>query len=144
MPCRIVAETTHNTIGMSQLVCLLVIASSMRYFVEAGRINPETRLTTMRLKPKAITPRRGLRSARTSGSNFQSNFARAEEFELFWLGMKFTTYEVCDGYARLSFRSDRSRIRNRVIESKCQHPVVSHARAGQSRSWHSFPAVPHL
>src|ERR1700722_19002987 len=107
MPCRIVAETTHNTIGMSQLVCLLVMTSSMRYFVEAGRINPETRLTTMRLKPKAITPRRGLRSARTSGSNRQLNCARAGVFELFWVGMKFTGYEVCEGHARLSFRSVR-------------------------------------
>src|SRR3984957_1553884 len=104
MPCRIVAATTPNTIGASQLVCLLVMTSSMRYFVEAGRINPETRLTTMRLKPKAITPRRGLRSARTSGSNFQSNFARAGVFELFRVGMEFTAYEVCDGCARLSFR----------------------------------------
>src|ERR1700685_1145565 len=103
MPCRIVAAITHNTIGASQLVCLLVMTSSMRYFVEAGRINPETRLTTMRLKPKAITPRRGLRSARTSGSNFQLNFVRVGGFELFWVGMKFTAYEVCESYARLSF-----------------------------------------
>src|ERR1700693_439669 len=103
MPCRIVAVTTPSTMGVSQLVCLLVMTSSMRYFVEAGRINPETRLTTMRPKPKAITPRRGLRSARTSGSNFQLNFARAGEFELFWVGMKFTAYEVCDGDARSSF-----------------------------------------
>ena len=55
----------------------LMMTLSTRYFVEAGRISPETRLTTMRPKPNERTPRRGLRSSRTSGSCFHLSFGLA-------------------------------------------------------------------
>src|SRR5580700_5664389 len=58
-------------------VCRFKITSSSRYFVDAGRIKPDKRLTTINPKPIAMMVLRGLISATTSGSNFQSNFAFA-------------------------------------------------------------------
>src|SRR4029077_10002352 len=51
--------------------------SSSRYFVEAGSTSPESRLITIRPKPSARIPRRGFKSAITSGSSFQDAFAVA-------------------------------------------------------------------
>ena len=45
--------------------------------MEAGRISPDKRLTTINPKPIAMIVLRGLIRAKTSGSNFQSNFALA-------------------------------------------------------------------
>src|SRR5215469_14418098 len=51
------------------------MTSSSKYFGDAGRTRPARRLMTMRRKPSARTPRRGLIKARTSGRSFQSNLA---------------------------------------------------------------------
>src|SRR5580658_4798709 len=72
-----VAVTTTRTITGSRRAWRFRITSSRKYFVEAGRTSPETRLITIRPKPAAKIPRRGLISASTSGSSFQSNFAFA-------------------------------------------------------------------
>src|SRR5208282_5528417 len=47
---------------------------STKYFVEAGRTNPQTRLMAINPKPRMSRPRRGLMSAQTSGSDFQAFF----------------------------------------------------------------------
>src|ERR1700733_6734059 len=65
------------TIGSKRFVCRLVITSSTKYFVDAGRIKPDDRLIIISTKPRAMIPRRGRSSARTCGNNFQSNFAFA-------------------------------------------------------------------
>src|SRR5277367_5242772 len=72
-----VADTTTSTITGNRCAWRFRITSSRKYFVEAGRTRPETRLITISPKPTARIPRRGLISARTSGSSFQSNFALA-------------------------------------------------------------------
>src|ERR1700719_2742474 len=48
------------------------MTSSTRYFVEAGRIKPETRFTAIRSNPAAKIPRRGLISAHTWGRFFHA------------------------------------------------------------------------
>src|SRR5712692_9116239 len=45
---------------------------STRYFVEAGRTNPATRLIAMSTNPSASSPRRGFISAQTSGRLFHA------------------------------------------------------------------------
>src|ERR1700722_2003057 len=65
------------TIGSKRLVCRLVITSSTKYFVDAGRIKPDDRLIIISTKPNAMIPRRDRSSARTCGRSFQSNFAFA-------------------------------------------------------------------
>src|SRR5271156_4547590 len=72
-----VAVTTTRTITGSRRAWRFKITSSRKYFVDAGRTRPETRLITISPKPAAKIPRRGLISASTSGSSFQSNFAFA-------------------------------------------------------------------
>src|SRR5271169_193837 len=72
-----VADTTTSTITGNRCAWRFRITSSRKYFVEAGRTRPETRLITISPKPTARIPRRGLISARTSGSSFQSNLALA-------------------------------------------------------------------
>src|SRR5579863_8131207 len=47
---------------------------STKYFVEAGRTRPQTRLMAIRPKPRMRRPRRGLISAQTSGSDFHAFF----------------------------------------------------------------------
>ncbi len=39
--CIMVAATTVTTMGNKRLVCLLLMTSSTKYFVEAGRISPD-------------------------------------------------------------------------------------------------------
>src|ERR1700730_17821581 len=48
------------------------MTSSTRYFVEAGRIKPETRFTAINNNPTAKIPRRGLMSAHTCGRFFHA------------------------------------------------------------------------
>src|SRR5271154_1871657 len=72
-----VAVTTTRTITGNRRAWRFRITSSRKYFVEAGRTRPETRLITISPKPIARTPRRGLISASTSGSSFPSTFALA-------------------------------------------------------------------
>src|ERR1700688_1695002 len=50
----------------------LPMTSSTRYFVEAGRIKPETRFTAINSSPTAKIPRRGLISAHTWGRFFHA------------------------------------------------------------------------
>src|ERR1700744_6450949 len=68
----IVAARTASTIGVSKLICFFVTTLSRKYFVEAGRINPETRLIVISSKPSARTPRRGWIIAQTSGNAFHT------------------------------------------------------------------------
>src|SRR5262249_22790576 len=76
-PCTTVAATTISTIGVRRWIWRLPMTSSTKYFVEAGRINPEMRLMPMRTRPKARIPRRGLMRAHTSGKSFQACFCLA-------------------------------------------------------------------
>src|SRR4030081_2040502 len=48
------------------------MTSSTRYFVEAGRIKPDTRFTAINSSPAAKIPRRGLMSAHTCGRFFHA------------------------------------------------------------------------
>src|ERR1700738_4284295 len=48
------------------------MTSSTRYFVEAGRIKPDTRLTAIKSSPRTKIPRRGLISAQTCGRFFHA------------------------------------------------------------------------
>src|ERR1700676_4802988 len=48
------------------------MTSSTRYFVEAGRIKPDTRLTAIKSSPSTKIPRRGLMSAHTCGRFFHA------------------------------------------------------------------------
>src|ERR1700730_7929813 len=50
------------------------MTSSTRYFVEAGRIKPDTRFTAINNSPAAKMPRRGLISAHTWGRFFHAFF----------------------------------------------------------------------
>ena len=68
----IVADKTATTIGVSKLICFLVTTLSRKYFVEAGRTNPETRLIVIKKSPSARTPLRGWIIAQTSGSAFHT------------------------------------------------------------------------
>src|SRR5271154_3549155 len=70
-----VAVTTTRTITGNRRAWRFKITSSRKYFVDAGRTRPETRFIPTSPKPAAKIPRRGLISASTSGSSFQSNFA---------------------------------------------------------------------
>src|SRR5437660_7770358 len=54
---------------------------STRYFVEAGKTNPESRLMAISTKPSASSPRLGFISAQTSGRLFQAFFRFA-----LWVG----------------------------------------------------------
>src|SRR5437867_5394654 len=47
-----------------------------KIFMEAGKTNPETRLTAISTKPSASSPRLGLISAQTSGRFFHALFLR--------------------------------------------------------------------
>src|SRR5712692_3158538 len=71
-PCRTVAARTPSTIGVSSWICRLPITLSTRYFVEAGKTNPERRLMAIKTKPSASSPRLGLISAQTSGRFFHA------------------------------------------------------------------------
>src|ERR1700742_2744688 len=68
----IVAARTATTIGVSKLICFFVTTLSRKYFVDAGRTNPETRLIVISSSPSARTPRRGWIIAQTSGSAFHT------------------------------------------------------------------------
>src|SRR5271155_3099775 len=70
-----VAATTAIRIGVRNCICFLMKTLSSRYFVEAGRTSPESRLMTIRPKPSARIPRRGRSSSQTSGNIFQETFA---------------------------------------------------------------------
>src|ERR1700686_39781 len=70
-PCTRVAASTPSTIGVSSCVWRFPITLSMKYFVEAGRTNPQTRFTAISTKPTASRPLRGRISAQTSGNAFQ-------------------------------------------------------------------------
>src|SRR5713226_3196420 len=71
-PCRTVAARTPSTMGVSSWICRLPITLSTRYFVEAGKTNPERRLMAISAKPSARSPRLGLISAQTSGRFFHA------------------------------------------------------------------------
>src|ERR1700744_3034757 len=68
----IVAASTADTIGVSNPISFFVTTLSRKYFVEAGRTNPETRLIVINSIPSARTPRRGWIIAQTSGSAFHT------------------------------------------------------------------------
>src|SRR3984957_1546987 len=67
-----VAASTANTMGVSNWMWCLPMTSSTRYFVEAGRIKPDTRFTAINSSPAAKIPRRGLISAHTCGRFFHA------------------------------------------------------------------------
>src|SRR5712692_3011247 len=71
-PCRTVAARTPSTMGVSNWICRLPRTLSTRYFVEAGKTNPERRLMAINTKPSASSPRLGLISAQTSGRFFHA------------------------------------------------------------------------
>src|ERR1700676_5112223 len=58
--------------GVSKRMWCLPMTSSTRYFVEAGRIKPDTRFTAINSSPAAKMPRRGLISAHTWGRFFHA------------------------------------------------------------------------
>ena len=58
--------------GGSRLSWCLPMTLSMRYFVEAGRTRPQTRLTIISRKLPASSGRQGLMSFQTSGRTFLS------------------------------------------------------------------------
>src|SRR5260370_27004240 len=58
--------------GVSSWICFLPITLSIRYFVEAGRTSPATRLIAISTKPKASSPRLGFISPQTSGRLFHA------------------------------------------------------------------------
>ncbi len=58
----------------------LPITLSTKYFADAGKTKPATRLTAISTKPSASRPRRGWISAQTSGSDFQADFFFAAGF----------------------------------------------------------------
>src|SRR6266478_7793761 len=67
-----VAVRTPSTIGVSNWICLLLMTLSTKYFVEAGRTNPATRLIAISTKPSASSPRLGFINAHTSGRLFHA------------------------------------------------------------------------
>src|SRR6266446_10944645 len=67
-----VAERTPSTMGVSNWICFLPMTLSTRYFVEAGKTNPETRLMAISTKPSARSPRLGFINAQTSGRFFHA------------------------------------------------------------------------
>src|SRR5215467_5424969 len=71
-PWIIVAPRTMSTIGVSRRVSCLPIKSSRKYFAEAGRTRPATRLTAIKPKPRISRPLRGFISAQTSGRFFHA------------------------------------------------------------------------
>src|ERR1700675_787395 len=58
--------------GVNKRMWCLPMTSSTRYFVEAGRIKPDTRFTAINSNPAAKMPRRGLISAHTCGRFFHA------------------------------------------------------------------------
>src|SRR2546425_7589450 len=58
--------------GVSRLTCRLVMTLSIRYFVEAGKTKPATRLTAISANPSASRPFLGLINAHTSGRFFHA------------------------------------------------------------------------
>src|SRR5712692_8236166 len=71
-PCTIVAPRTARTIGVNSCICLCSTTLSTKYFIEAGKTNPERRLMAISAKPSARSPRLGLISAQTSGRFFHA------------------------------------------------------------------------
>ena len=71
-PCTTVAPSTASTIGVSSAMWCFPITSSTRYFVDAGKINPETRFTAISPSPSNSIPRRGLISSHTCGRFFHA------------------------------------------------------------------------
>src|SRR5260370_956895 len=67
-----VATRTPSTMGVSSWICLRLMTLSTRYFVEAGKTNPETRLMAINTKPSASSPRLGFINAQTSGRFFHA------------------------------------------------------------------------
>src|SRR5579872_5070679 len=65
-----VAAKTAATIGVSKPISFFVTTLSRKYFVEAGRTNPEKRLMVMSSRPSARMPRRGWIIPHTSGNAF--------------------------------------------------------------------------
>src|ERR1700733_10342612 len=68
-----VAPSTTSTSGSRSFVWCFVTTSSIKYFGVIGRAKPHKRLTAISRKPASSTPRRGLISSQTCGSNFQKD-----------------------------------------------------------------------
>src|SRR5690348_146807 len=82
-----------RTIGVNRFSCFLMTTMSRKYFVEAGRTRPDSRLIAIKTRPSARSPRRGLISAKTSGKDIKA-FLRFSPFAFF--------EESCSGAMRLS------------------------------------------
>src|SRR5258708_7013467 len=133
-PCRTVAARTPSTMGVSSWTCRLPITLSTRYFVEAGKTNPERRLMAISTKPIARSPRLGLISAQTSGRFFHA-FLR---FSFFAADSGVFSVAIMGG------TNDTPHVRCRP----CQYDYIAellqdedlNSIARGSRAWHAGPA----
>src|SRR5260370_21470004 len=133
-PCRTVAARTPSTMGVSSWTCRLPITLSTRYFVEAGKTNPERRLMAISTKPIARSPRLGLISAQTSGRFFHA-FLR---FSFFAADSGVFSVAIIGG------TNDTPHLRGQ----QCQYDYIAellqyanlNSIARGSRAWHAGPA----
>src|SRR5260370_9405105 len=133
-PCRTVAARMPSTMGVSSWTCRLPITLSTRYFVVAGKTNPESRLMAISTKPSAKSPRLGFISAQTSGRFFHA-FLRFSPLAGDLAAV--SVFMICEANFTQTVRC-QTRLNNYIAKRGRKASLSSIARG--SRAWHAGPA----